>query len=189
MVAHHDQPVDFDPETHTLIRQKVQRLIRKGWFHTQDSADLEQDLTRHLFDRRGAFDPERAPWRAFVHLVLRCYAANLARHRRAAKRDPRRLRLLHERADRLLADQARRHRQEDGEPPRSAEEQTDLALDVRTVLEQLPPKQRELLQQLLANKTIVQIARERGVARTTLQAMFRRVATQLQRSGLRHYLR
>jgi RNA polymerase sigma-70 factor (ECF subfamily) len=168
-----------DPAVRVLIRRKAGQLIGRAGLTRQDTADLEQELLLHLLERLPGIACHRTYPEALVLTVLYRAAANVLRSRRAAKRDYRRARPLHP------GDEARAVRA--GSGGRGAEQLAELAGDVAAVLITLPPEERDLAERL-TRQSLAEVARETGVARTTLYGAVRRLRVRFERAGLKDYL-
>jgi RNA polymerase sigma-70 factor (ECF subfamily) len=191
-VTHGDQRPPLDHFTQVLIRRKVRKLMGRAGFTQQDRQDLVQELTLKLLQRLPSFDPSKAPLHAFITLVVERCVANMIRDQQAPKRQW--LRSLQERPPdkegsgaelaQTLSQWAQDARR--GVFPRSAEEQAQLAADVAAVLASLPPEQRDLAERLMT-QSLSAIARDKGVPRTTLYTLVRRLRERFQRAGLQDY--
>src|SRR5206468_12873391 len=82
--AERENPID--EAVAAIIRSKANRLIGRAGLRAQDREDLEQELARHVLERRGRFKARRGTWPAFVQGLVDRYGENLIRARRAAKR-------------------------------------------------------------------------------------------------------
>lgn len=185
----------IDRFTRGIVRRKVQQLIGRAGFTSQDREDLEQQLLARVLESLVSFEPKRAHRNRFITAVVERYVANVLRNKRAAKRDYRRISSLNvtietggETAVELaqLIDQQQldpRH----GRHPRSAGELVELVLDVAEVLDDLPHDLRDLAERL-KSQTVSQIARETCVPRTTLYESVRRLRRRFERAGLKEYL-
>lgn len=177
-----------------LIHAKIRRLLGKSGLREQDRPDLEQEVWTRLWPRLPAYDPTRGQAHGFLATVIDRILANLLRDRLAAKRDVRRVSSLHQRV-RTSEGQAElgqtiSQQEEDARRERSARgatEQMELRRDVAEVIACLPKAKQELAEQLKQH-TLSEIARQRGVPRSTLQAQVRQLRELFDQAGLRHYL-
>ncbi len=175
-----DHPA-VDRFTARLIRRKARQLIGRAGFTTSDREDIEQELRLKLIKQLSAFDPKKANRRAFVVTVVERHIANLLRDKQAEKRDHRRVRSLHvliagDDGPEPLGDTIgdREHDARRGATSRDALELSQLTLDVADVIASMPPKLRELAEALKVD-SVSEIARRRGVARSTLNESVRRI--------------
>ena len=189
LARHDDLPLALDPFAARLIRRKAWRLIGRARLTPADRENLEQELTLRLLDRLRHFDPSRTNREHFTTAVVGNAAGDILRRRRAKKRagptvSLSTLVLTEDGPAELATCIGPGHllcRQ--GAPTRTQEEQTDLALDVRSILAGLPEAARELAESLLV-RTIAEACRDLGLARTTLRDRVRRFRQPFERAGL-----
>ena len=74
-----------------------------------------------------------------------------------------------------------------GLPERIDQEYSDLASDVATVIAELSSEDRELCERL-QSQPLTEIARELGIARSTLADRLQKLRSQFEQAGLQHYL-
>jgi RNA polymerase sigma-70 factor (ECF subfamily) len=135
-------------------------LAGRHGFSISDRDDIEQELRLHLLRRLAKFDPDIAPWNAFVQTLLERHAATLvAQRRRKTRSKP-------------------KSRRCEG----SHESRIDIALDTATVLAGLPPKTRRLCERLKRD-SVAEVARQMGVPRSTLRSRIQRLRERFQMSG------
>lgn len=149
----------LDPTTRELIRRKAHQVVRRGGFSPSDLADVEQDLTLHVWDRLGRFDPARAEREVFVRMLVGHAAATALRGRRRRSRP----------AELPLAAAVAGG---DAEPvdPRSWPGPRDArvrVLDVGAVLAALPADLRRVAR-ALSTRSIAAAARHLGISRAAL---------------------
>jgi RNA polymerase sigma-70 factor (ECF subfamily) len=194
-VPHNDVPsIELQDLTGPLIRVKILRLIGKAGFRQQDRPDLEQEIWTRLWPRLRAYDRRRGQPHGFLGTVIDRILINLLRDRLAAKRDVRQVISLHQsaRTEEGQAELGQTISQEEGDARqgRSARSETEtsaLVQDVAEVLARLPEDQQQLAQQL-QHHSLAEIARQRGVPRSTLQSQIRKLRAVFDRAGLREYL-
>ncbi len=181
-MTRNQHPDHFDPAIQDLIRRKARQLTGRAGFRAHDREDLEQELCLLLLKRLPAFDGKRGKLERFVAMALARYGVNLLRRQRAGKRDHRRTRQLRD-PDRVpwQGADARYLR------GRSPEELVDLAMDVASVLDQLPLAMRELAERLM-KASPAQVARDLGMARTTLYTRIRNLRQRFEHAGLSEFL-
>jgi RNA polymerase sigma factor (sigma-70 family) len=193
----------FDPAIRKLIRRKAHQLTRCSGFTPQECEDVEQDLCLLLLRRLPKATLHGPEHRAMVATVIRNYAANLLRDRRAAKRNPKHVSSLNTtfrgERERSSDDEAHPtpetagtltqdlHDSRLGRTTRSAIEQADLAQDVSERIRYLPVGLRSLARRL-KKQSIAEIARATGVPRTTLNGAVRRLRVLFEDASLRDYL-
>ena len=186
----------LDDFTLRLIRRKARELTRHPGFTRSDQPDLEQELALILLRRRADFDPLRSHYYAFATTVVERHVATILQHRSAEMRTHQRdggslnitvtdgnghkVELL---ATISTSEPARRT----GQHQRSHEETTDLVHDVAHVLEQLPPRLREICERLKeASKSAV--AREFGMSQGAFYDLLKQIQSRFENSHLRDYL-
>ncbi len=193
---HHDQlSSPIDRFAAGIIRRKARQLVEQARLGHHDREDFEQELTRRLLERLPAYDPARGDWKAFITTVVERATASMHRDRRAAKRGPGTLISLSEVIDSceggviLLADALtpRDRAARRGLDTWPEQELVQLRADVTEVVAELPPKLRQLAQQL-KSKSLAAVARELGIPRTTLREWVREIRIRFEQRGLRNYL-
>lgn len=177
-----------------LIRTKASRLVGRAGFKKQDRLDLEQELARCVHARLQAFDDDRGDIESFVQTIAQSCAANILRDRRAGKRAAGHVVSLNaiakriEGATELAATVSKaEHDARRGRQPRSAEELAQLACDVAAVVAELSPALRDFATRL-STESLAQVARDLGMARTTVYKHVRALRRVFERKGLREYL-
>lgn len=186
----------FDPFTAKFIRSKVNKLIGRAGFAEADRADLLQEFALDLLQRRKNFDPGRATWEGFVVVVCENRYVTILEHRHADMRSA-----VHEAGslNRPVKDkdgqrteagatmpesqQARRT----GQHRRSHDEACDLAEDVVTVVNQMPPKMRDVCE-LLMRVSMAAAARQLGMSQGAIYEMRGRILARFENANLRDYL-
>jgi RNA polymerase sigma-70 factor (ECF subfamily) len=181
----------LDRFSHGIIRRKAKELTGRAGFTHQDFEDLKQELELQLLKSWPSYNPKIAHRNVYIVTIVERAAANILRNKRARKRYCQRTTFLHAPTDSgtSLADTISNadydHRR--GRDPRSHDELAQLRSAVAEVLLNLPPKLRDLAEQL-KTKSLSEIAREMGVPRTTLNERVRRLRLVFERAGLRDYL-
>jgi hypothetical protein len=134
--------------------------------------DIEQELFAHILEKRACFDPERASWPTFVDRILLTKTIDMLVSARAAKRRSGPTTPLDsvELVDPLSLDIRA----------------TDIRIDLSRRAARLPHHQAELIC-ALREKTMSEISRDSGVAKSTLYAT--RAAVQRELEPLQDYLR
>lgn len=194
-MSHDDPTLDYlQAIARPLIRSKVRRLIGKGGLRGQDHEDLEQELWSKMWPRLRSYNAARGRSHGFLATMIDRIVVNLLRDRYAHKRDFRRVsslrqKVLTEEGEQERGDTLSQHEQDacHGRSPRSDIERADLVRDMAEVIQQLP-KDKQQLAEDLKKYTPSEIARRRGVPRSTLQAQVRQLREIFDHAGLRDYL-
>lgn len=139
-----------------LIRRKSRQLAAKENFTPSDREDVSQDLWLHLYERLDKFDAEKGTIFAFIVTVVERKAISIMRRHSAAKRDICRCSSLNlsVRADDGTRIDLASTITQDAPNPRLCKESrhpqhcVEMALDVATVMEQLPSELRDIGERL-----------------------------------------
>ncbi|MEZ6097142.1 MAG: sigma-70 family RNA polymerase sigma factor [Pirellulaceae bacterium] len=177
-----------------IIRLKVSQLVGRHGFRLQDREQLVQELAARLWQSLQSYDPNQSHRNSFVTTVVERSVASIIRDQYAEKRDDRRVLSLNqnvkqrdgshgELAQLVSASDGRSRR---GVEPKSEQELTELKSDVEQCLNELPVELRELAEEL-KYKSVVQIARDRGVSRGKVRSLVNELRKRLKDSGLRFY--
>lgn len=190
-------PNDLDPYAKSIIQHKARQLIGKYGFNRDDLDDLQQDMALDLLVRLPKFDPSKASFRTFVSLIVNRKTASIVRSRRREKRSYRRHLVsldepvasrdgsVTQREQTISRDDFDRRM---GKHGLSDEERVDLHIDLSLAVSELSPDLRNLAGQLVTH-SISEVARERGVPRSTLySAGIGRLRKAFEDRGLRDYL-
>jgi hypothetical protein len=133
----------LDDTTREAIRLKAHRVAQLAGLPRSDLDDLEQDITVHVWQRLGRFDPAKTDDRsAFVRMLVAHATATILRGRvRWARRTPESLEGALRRAG---------HEERESIDPRTSRRQREsaLALDVEAVMNTLPVKLRSVAKTL-----------------------------------------
>jgi len=180
-----------------LVRRKARKLVRHVRFNPADREDIEQDLLLALLKRLRKFNPSIAHYNAFATTVVERCVATMIEHRAAERRAPRQNNgSLHVAVDdgkgncvELLATivdgQQKRH---GAQRSRRVEESSDLANDVADGIADLPPRLREICEQL-KHDTPAEVARNLRVGRATIYERISRIRVRFEKAGLHEYLK
>ena len=172
------QPDTFPPRS--ALRRWIRRCVRPPRRAADalafDADDIEQLLTLRLWRSVPGFDPALGSAEVYADAVLRRAASNLRRDRGRVERHGR---------PRALGDRV-------GDEPADpgwlqAEERRDLRLDLMRAIATLPAELVPLAAELLA-APIAEVARGRGVPRTTLVRRIEELRIHFENAGLRIYL-
>lgn len=186
----------IDEYTVRLITFKAKQLTAHPGFSEADREDLEQELLLDLLRRQPKYDPARAQHNTFVARVVEHRAASLIEERKAGLRDYRlqafSLNDHIEDDDGVRYERAETFDQDDyllrtGRQSRSSDELRDLGIDVRSVVDQSPPKLRDLCQGLMRD-SITDVSRETGIPRSTLYGIIDKVRVAFKDAELEAYL-
>jgi RNA polymerase sigma factor (sigma-70 family) len=165
---------------HPLVRAFMKKRRRKLVSHLGSDPgrmdDLAQELQIALWQAAKRFDTERGDFGAFAESVLDRHVAKFLRHRFARKRSPAKERSS-DSAWRCLpnAHAAR------------VQKQTELAMDLASILDGLPPEDRRVAE-LLSQERAKTTERLLGLTRARLDTARRRLRRRFEDAGLRHYL-
>ena len=167
---------DFDDFALDMVNIKAAELVGKAGYTLDDIEDIKQDMLLDLLERLKKYDPGKSNFKLFVTCVIDRKAKNLIRYRQSEIRDGRReecslnedvlVAECREPVQRLATIDQDDQDIRTGRHSRSAEERTELRLDIEAVLASLPPELRKAAD-LLQTQTITQVARALGVPRTT----------------------
>lgn len=186
----------IDEYTVRLITFKARQLTAHPGFSDADREDLEQELLLDLLRRQPKYDSARAQNNTFVARVVEHRAATLIEERKAGLRDYRlqafSLNDHIEDEDGVRCERSETFDQDDyllrtGRQSRPSDELRDLGIDVRSVVDQLPPKLRDLCQRLMRD-SISDVSRETGIPRSTLYGIIDKVRAAFKAAGLEDYL-
>jgi len=174
-----------------LIRIKARQLVGKAGFTENDRNDLEQELMIDLLQRIRHFNPAKAKKTTFMTRIVERHMATLLEARNARCRNWRLcLESLNacrenEKGDTIelidLIDGDGNLGDPDREPRQASV--TDLRMDMQRVIEALPTDLRDLCDRL-RESNMAEIARELGVARTTLYDKLTRIREVFRKAGL-----
>lgn len=186
----------IDEYTVRLITFKARQLTAHPGFSDADREDLEQELLLDLLRRQPKYDPKRAQNSTFLARVVEHRAATLIEERKAGLRDYR-LQAFSlddhiDDEDGVRCERSETFDQDDyllrtGRQTRPSDEMRDLGIDVRSVVDQLPPKLRDLCQRLMRD-SITDVSRETGMPRSTLYGIIGKVRAAFKDAGLEDYL-
>jgi RNA polymerase sigma-70 factor, ECF subfamily len=178
-----------------IIRRKIKQIIGRAGFTKQDREDLEQELILRLLQRWPSFNPNVAHRNVFTTTVIERFVATILRDKQAEKRDHRRVSSLNvtvnigedETAELGDTISQRELDTQRGRAPRSDEELSQLRQDLAELMAKLPEKLKALAERL-KTETVSEIARDMGVARTTVDAWVRKLRQRFEHTGLKDYI-
>lgn len=194
-MIHDDFQAQIDRFTRGIIRRKVRQLVGRAGFTNQDREDLEHELFVRVLQSLPSFDPAQAHRNKFITAVVERHVANILRNKQAEKRDHRRIsslnvtiRVTDEGPIELAQTIGQRELDERRHShPRSDEALAQMVRDLADMMALLPNDLRELAERL-KSQSVSEIARERGVPRTTLNDQVRLLRQRFENSGLKDYL-
>lgn len=177
------------------IRHRVNRLLGRFGFTSQDREDLEADLRAHLISRLSSYRPERGAQTSFVAEVLLNRTRRLIEARKASRRwIPIGLSLDEtvEDEDGMELDRSEAFDHDDyllrsNRAARPAQEAHELRLDVEKAVRALPPDLADLCRRLLT-QTVRQVCDETGVPKSTVHYRMVRIRRLFEKQGLRSYV-
>jgi RNA polymerase sigma factor (sigma-70 family) len=150
----------------TLIRAMVINTSQRLRLTREDREDFEQTLAMGLVQRFSQFDAQRATWEGFALVVLRsCLSTEIKRFCRERQREP----IAVENCDEFLSDDDREQKQ------------TELQLDLQSLLARLSPEQRELCREVSQADSVRAASRQLDVPRRTLRDRLRRIRERMQK--------
>jgi RNA polymerase sigma-70 factor (ECF subfamily) len=182
---------DIDDYAVRIIKHKARQLIGRYGLTIFDREDLEQELMIDLLQRMRHFNPAKAKKSTFMARIVERHIATLLEARHARCRDWRMCRVslntphvndrgdTREMIDRVDSEGTLRPCQ----PDTREGEINNLRMDVARVLDTLPEDLRDLCERL-RESNMAEIARETGVARTTLYDKLTRIRTAFRQAGL-----
>ena len=174
-----------------IIKHKARQLVGRYGLTFFDREDLEQELMIDLLQRMRHFNPAKAKKSTFMARIVERHIATLLETRHAQCRDWRLCRVSlntpHENdkgdtwelIDRMDSEGALRTCR----PDTRESEINNLRMDVARVLDTLPEDLRDLCERL-RESNMAEIARETGVARTTLYDKLTRIRAAFRQAGL-----
>ena len=178
-----------------LIKYKARMLIGKYGFTESNREDLEQDLILDFLQRLPKYNADRARFNTFIARVVNHKIATIIEARKAGLRDYRLCncslndRLMNEEGDsveRMETLDVDDYLIRTGRQSRPTSELHDLVVDVRRVMEQLQPKQRELCVRLM-NESVTEISRDTGIPRWMLYDFIKKIRAMFVDAGLKAY--
>jgi RNA polymerase sigma factor (sigma-70 family) len=189
-----ERPRRLDPADEEAVRRAIRRAVGKVRLRRQDRDDLSQDLWARALRALRAFDPGRGTLDALVSVVVRHGVSTYFRDQLAARRYGRGTvslnRVTLRDGEAVELEQTVGAHEFDARrlyhPPGEAE-QRERALDLEEALARLPSPYRELAEEL-KTKSLAEVAREQGVARSTLQGRVRKLLRLLGDLGVRSFL-
>lgn len=183
-----------NPFTVTFIRIKAAQLCKRTDFSSSDFEDLQQDMRLYLLQRVHLFDPDRGNVESFVTKAVNSFVAMKLRDRELLKRRDDKKAISLERTmveyEGDITNLGHVLLQEDGQRqtqayPRSDIEMLELREALETVMNQLDPDDRDLLESI-AEHGLKNTARMRGVSWRQVTKARDRLRKQFEKAGLSH---
>lgn len=173
-----DTQKKLHPYAKTFIECKARQLVGKCGLLQSDIEDIEQELYADLFRRIAKFNSDKAKLTTFIQRVVEHKIANILRERCSDKSIASRECLSLDSTiqtddstgrkitlgDCISNDQFERFRRG---RTRSRQEERELTVDVRQVVEKLPEDLRSACECLLEGMSISETARRAGIKRAT----------------------
>lgn len=182
----------YDTVAAELIRRKAAQLKRRVEFRYCDVRDLRHDLTADFWARHTDFDHRRGSWPAFVRKIVDHHAATMIARQWTATADPRHMVSLNvmvecddgcaqlgDTLEESIHERRGRHYQ-------SVFAAVDLRLDIETVLQRLPAKDR-LICRLLLTLSPTEIESRAGIARSTLYNRLQHIRAPFEAAELKNF--
>lgn len=186
----------IDSFTRGFVRKAARQLAGKHGFSFGDRDEIEQRLYLKLANRLHLADPDDPKWKAFVAKAVGRHIASMIRDAKAEKRDHRRTSSIHvvigsddsgpiELADTIGEAETPARRSGDSRP---AQDLAELQIDLAACLEGICDGRHREFCERLKYDSISQVARDMGIARTTLNAWLGKLRSRFEEQGLRGYL-
>ncbi len=175
-----------------IIKHKARQLVGRYGLTFFDREDLEQELMVDLLQRMRHFNPTKAKKTTFIARIVERHISTLLEARHARCRDWRLCRVSlntpyeNDRGDtpRELIDRVdSQGNLGNCEQETRQEAISNLHMDIERVLDTLPEDLRDLCERL-RESNMAEIARETGVARTTLYDKLTRIREVFRKAGL-----
>ncbi|MEP7365801.1 MAG: hypothetical protein ABI972_21310 [Acidobacteriota bacterium] len=157
---------------------RASRLVASAGFRSDDWEDLKQEMVLDVLRRSPKFDPARGDWQGFVRGVVRNHAAVLVMRER--RRAP----------ELLIEDMMIREDAGEGDsldildrrPSAGVVDALHLSIDVRGVVESLPP-QLQSLAVVLGQMPVKDVCQHAGKSRSRVYQMTRQIREAFVRAG------
>jgi len=172
-----------------MIQCKARSLVGQVGLTADDIEDIEQELSTHLLERLPKFNPDKASLNTFAARLVDKKISSILRHRTQEIRDSRnKPRSLNEyvpdgEGSTVQLGYTLERDERVGLPRLTPEQETDIRVDVESVLASLPPDVRHLAA-LLKHMSMSDAAKEMGMPRTTLYRLKRRLRDAFEKAGL-----
>jgi RNA polymerase sigma-70 factor (ECF subfamily) len=180
--VHHPASPTLDTATQEVIRIKARQIVKRAGPTRTDLPDLEQDITVHVWQRLGRFDPAKSDRGRFTRMLIGHAVATVLRDRkRWTSRAPASLEaMLRHPADRTL------------EPITQdltrLEQKLALAVDVEAVLGCLP-RRLQSVARALKTDSVTATARILGLSRAEVYRRLGELRMAFAEAGLEEYVR
>ena len=171
-------------------------MVGQKGFVESDREDLEQEMLLDLLERLPKYNPNRAKRNTFIACIVDNKIATIIEAREAGLRDYRLCRCsLNERIERNKCGSLERIEtldQEDymrciGSHMQPLSKLHDFSIDIREVIEKLPPELHEFCIRL-GIETVTEISRDTGIPRGTIYESIKKLRNIFKVSGLKDYV-
>lgn len=172
-----------------LIRRKAKALCQSSGFQSHEQRDLEQDLWLHLQERSSRYEPaRRVTFETFADRVIRNQVTSIARHRKAAKRNPEREEMSLNQMVGDGDDGQIEVNQTIADPRAPRPDANDLKHDLITVTRLLTRRQQSIVRRLRLGESRTRIARRMGISLEQVRMEIDAIRACFRRHGLDAYL-
>jgi DNA-directed RNA polymerase specialized sigma24 family protein len=169
-----------DPYVVQQATYRANRLVATSRFNADEREDLRQEMIVDCLRRSSKFDASRGHWPGFVRGVTKNHAAVLfARRSRIAQREV----LAEDLWQRAIGIADEREDRGDVSGEYGSESALHLSIDVRRVLEELPPHLKKLAG-LLAELPVSEACVQTGKSRSRVYQMTRQIRDAFVRAGI-----
>lgn len=179
-----------------IITSKAKQLVQQVGFTESDCEDLEQEMMMDLFLRLPKYNPDRTQRNTYIARVVEHKVASIIAARKAGLRDYRLCNCsLNDRLEdeegssieRMETIDQNDYLRRTGRPLHPTPELHDLTIDVRQVIEKLPPKLLALCMRL-KTESVTQISRNTGIPRGTIYESIKKLRSIFEDAGLKNSL-
>ena len=181
-MANHTTPTRYDFLDDSVMRRidyRIARLGRKYCLSVEDRQDIRQEFCLAMFRAGEKYDPERCPPERFVRMVLNRNYKHFVR--KLARADENRARSV----DTMYFDDVEPDLEYYIPEPKGEDDLrlVDLREDVRTVMESLPEKLRDICLELMSDSPF-EVARRRGIHHSAIYRAIVKLREHFARAGI-----
>jgi len=162
----------YQPADAEVIKRKARRLAGHYGYRVSDIADIEQEVATQVVQQLHRHDPSRGSREGFVGKVAKNTLLNLIDKRSAKKRDDRRNIEYDDGPEGTLIDGT------------TTPEQIDLELDLKDVMQRMPPDLRQVLELRMAGHSDAEMEDLLELTRARVRALIQRMEVFLREAGL-----